>query len=151
MDGREFIVRSDHSSLQWLCSFWEPEGQIARWLQVIGEYTFKVEHREGKKHGNADGLSRQGPCKQCGKCDETVGSGEAFVQCPERLTTVTRRMVTQVRLLTLSPEWTPNQLSAWQQLDPDMLPVWQALKEGREPSAEEVSEWSTVSKRLMWE
>jgi hypothetical protein len=55
---------------------------------------------------------------------------------------VTRRMVTQVRLLTLSPEWTPNQLSAWQQLDPDMLPVWQALKEGREPSAEEVSEWS---------
>ncbi len=79
--GREFIVRSDHSSLQWLCSFWEPEEQIARWLQVIGEYTFKVEHREGKKHGNADGLSRQGPCKQCGKCEETVGSGEAFVQC----------------------------------------------------------------------
>jgi transposase InsO family protein len=149
--GREFIVRSDHSSLQWLCSFWEPEGQIARWLQVIGEYNFKVEHREGKKHGNADGLSRQGSCKQCGKCEETVGSGEAFVQCPERLTTVTRRMVTQVRLLTLSPEWTPNQLSAWQQLDPDMLPVWQALKEGREPSAEEVSEWSAVSKRLMWE
>jgi hypothetical protein len=32
-----------------------------------------------------------------------------------------------------------------------MLPVWQALKEGREPSAEEVSEWSAVSKRLMWE
>ena len=39
--GQEFVVRSDHASLQWLCSFWEPEGQIARWLQLIGEYTFK--------------------------------------------------------------------------------------------------------------
>ena len=28
--GQEIIVRSDHSSVQWLCSFWEPKGQIAR-------------------------------------------------------------------------------------------------------------------------
>ena len=84
--GQEFLVRTDHSSLQWLCSFWEPEGQIARWLQIIGEYRFKVQHREGKKHANADGLSRQGKCKQCGKdLPDVRPEARAPLSCPERL------------------------------------------------------------------
>ena len=43
--GTEFLVRSDHSSLQWIFNFWELEGQLAHWLQVIGEYKFRVIHR----------------------------------------------------------------------------------------------------------
>ena len=31
----------------------------------MSEYDFTVQHRAGKKHGNADSLSRL-PCKQCG-------------------------------------------------------------------------------------
>ncbi len=38
--GREFIVRSDHSSLRWLFSFKEPQGQLARWLEYVSQYTF---------------------------------------------------------------------------------------------------------------
>jgi hypothetical protein len=113
--GREFLVRTDHSSLQWLCSFWEPEGQIARWLQKIGEYQFKVQHREGKRHGNADGLSRQDLCKQCRKLIDSIEATEPVVNCPER--TAARRLVTNVRAITLTSEWTPNQLAAWQEND----------------------------------
>ena len=29
--GRKFVLRTDHSALQWLHSFKEPEGQVARW------------------------------------------------------------------------------------------------------------------------
>lgn len=42
---------------------------MARWIQELGTYEFKVIHRPGKRHGNADGLSR-GPCKQCGRMDQ---------------------------------------------------------------------------------
>ena len=59
--GRRFTAWTDHGALQWLCLFKEPEGQVARWLEYLAEYNFTVEHRPGKKHGNADPLSRH-PC-----------------------------------------------------------------------------------------
>ena len=30
--GRHFLIRSDNSSLRWLVSFKNPEGQIMRWI-----------------------------------------------------------------------------------------------------------------------
>ena len=62
--GRCFVIRTDHNSLQWLKSFKDPQGQ-ARWLDILAEYDFRIQHRPGAKHGNADALSRL-PCKQCG-------------------------------------------------------------------------------------
>eukprot|EP00731_Ephydatia_muelleri_P006029 Em0003g277a len=56
--GRRFTVRTDHSSLQWIQNFKEPEGQLARWLEQLQEYDFKVIHRKGRNHNNADALSR---------------------------------------------------------------------------------------------
>ncbi len=49
--------------------FKEPEGQVARWLEVLAPYQMEIEHRKGRLHGNADGLSRI-PCRQCGMSDE---------------------------------------------------------------------------------
>lgn len=67
--GRKFLVRTDHSSLRWLLRFKDPEGQLARWLEVILPYDMEIEHRAGRLHGNADGLSRV-PCTQCGYFDD---------------------------------------------------------------------------------
>jgi transposase InsO family protein len=47
----------------------EPVGQQARWLELLEEYDFEIEHRPGKKHANADALSRR-PCRQCNVEDE---------------------------------------------------------------------------------
>ena len=69
--GRKVLVRTDHASLQWLLNFKNPEGQTARWLEQIAEYDLIIQHRPGKKHGNADGLSRP-RCKQCGREDEGI-------------------------------------------------------------------------------
>lgn len=66
--GREFLLRTDHGSLVWLHKMKEPEGQMARWLEKLGPYTFKIQHRSGKQHGNADAMSRipcDSTCKQC--------------------------------------------------------------------------------------
>ena len=38
---------------------------MARYLLVLDTYDFEIEHRAGKRHGNADAMSR-GPCKQFG-------------------------------------------------------------------------------------
>ena len=67
--GKEFLVRTDHSSLRWLMQFKNPEGQFARWIDVLSIYNFKVQHRPGRLHANADAMSRL-PCKQCGYNDK---------------------------------------------------------------------------------
>ena len=59
--GRKFTVRTDHASLQWLLSFKNLEGQLARWLQKLQSYDFCIAYRAGKIHQNADALSRR-PC-----------------------------------------------------------------------------------------
>jgi hypothetical protein len=52
-------VRSDHGALSWLLNFKNPEGQLARWFEVLASYDFRIEHRAGRSHNNADALSRQ--------------------------------------------------------------------------------------------
>ena len=39
---------------------------MARWLERLQEFDFAIVHRPGKKHQNADALSRL-PCQQCGR------------------------------------------------------------------------------------
>ena len=55
---RPFLLRTDHLSLKYLESMTAPTGMIQRWLHTLAQYTFSIVHRAGKKHGNADGLSR---------------------------------------------------------------------------------------------
>ncbi|KRY27736.1 Retrovirus-related Pol polyprotein from transposon [Trichinella spiralis] len=68
--GRKFTARADHNSLKWLRNFREPEGQVARWLEKLAEFDFEVVHRPGKKHQNADALSRRA-CRECGSGDSS--------------------------------------------------------------------------------
>ena len=62
--GKRFLARTDHKALKWLFSIKDPEGQTARWVTQLSEYDFSIEHREGKRHRNADGMSRI-PCHKC--------------------------------------------------------------------------------------
>jgi len=59
--GQSFKIRTGHAPLTWLRHTPDPVGQQARWLEIMEEYDFQVEHRPGVKHGNADALSRR-PC-----------------------------------------------------------------------------------------
>ena len=80
--GTEFVVRTDHASLRWLFRH-NADGQTFRMLQTLQEYNFKVVHRSGEKHGNANGLSHMSsdePKWLPGEKEELMGS------CPEPLT-----------------------------------------------------------------
>jgi len=59
--GRHIIIRIciDYAALSWLRHTPEPMPQMPRWLTLIEQFDYEVAHRLGKKHGNADGLSRR--------------------------------------------------------------------------------------------
>ena len=73
--GQRVKVRTDHGSLRWLFIFKNPEGQLARWLEFLSNFDLDLEYRPGKRHQNADGLSRR-PCKQCGRWDGLLAKEE---------------------------------------------------------------------------
>src|SRR5208282_3755783 len=56
--GVRFRIRTDHAALLLLRRIPEPVGQQARWLEMMEEFVFFVEHRPGRFHSNADALSR---------------------------------------------------------------------------------------------
>ncbi|BHF69809.1 hypothetical protein SprV_0301285600 [Sparganum proliferum] len=56
--AKHFIVRTDHQALKWLRNFKDAEGQVARWRELLEEFDFQVQYRPGKRHNNADTLSR---------------------------------------------------------------------------------------------
>ena len=56
--GQKFLLRTDHS-LGWIFEFKDPRGQVARWLEILAQYDFEIQHRPGNKHSNADSLSRR--------------------------------------------------------------------------------------------
>ena len=45
--GRKFVLRTDLASLRWLRSFKHPEGQVARWLEILDTYDLNLVHRPG--------------------------------------------------------------------------------------------------------
>jgi len=58
LTGRHFAIRTDRVALSWLRRTLKPMPQLARWLTLIEEFDYEVIHRDGKRHQNADGLSR---------------------------------------------------------------------------------------------
>ena len=59
--GREFTLRTDHSSLIWVESFVAKASEaLCRWLFYLEPFRpyMKIIHRPGPKHGNADAMSR---------------------------------------------------------------------------------------------
>ena len=57
--GKKFLVRTDYAALSWLETTKNLGGHMTRWLERIMEFMpYEIEHRQGKLHSNADGLSR---------------------------------------------------------------------------------------------
>jgi hypothetical protein len=90
--GKPFVIRTDHSSLQWLRRTPEPMAQQARWLAFIEQFQYTIEHRPGNRHANADSLSRI-PCKQCSHCDDKSQDTKAKTLDDEDVSITVRAIV----------------------------------------------------------
>ena len=56
--GQKFKLYSDHRPLVWMRQLVNPSPKIARWILQLEEYDFEIIYKQGKSHGNADGMSR---------------------------------------------------------------------------------------------
>jgi hypothetical protein len=122
---RRFLLRVDHASLQWVHTMETPTGMVRRWLDTLANFDFDVQHRPGKKHGNADALSRAnhlGPPDSSVDMDEQIGSLEE------------------------EPAWTKKFLEQQQDEDPDIKFIRAWVRLGAKPDAYSVGGTSRIGK-----
>jgi hypothetical protein len=56
--GSKFLVNTDHQALIHIHRTKKNHPRLQRWLLELQNYDFQIKYKEGKKHTNADGLSR---------------------------------------------------------------------------------------------
>ena len=139
--GRKFLVRTDHQALQWLLSFKEPQGQVARWLERLQEYEFEIKHRPGKFHNNADALSRR-PRRAHGDCPSC--------DVKAKLNVIGRTRQRENEDGQLAVGWSPQEIAEAQHRDPDVGNVLKRLeKDKSKPSPKELQNMSQMC-RAIW-
>jgi len=58
LEGRHFIVHTDHSALTSLMTLHEPKGRLARWQCFLLSYNIEINNRKGTALKDADAISR---------------------------------------------------------------------------------------------
>ena len=176
--GRRFIVRTDHSSLTWLMRFKNAEGMLARWIEELSQYDMIIQHRPGKQHGNADGLSRipddycncyeaginvsSLPCGGCKFCTKVHNQWARFLEEVDDVIPLAVRTAS----LDISPEeilssefsideestWLPRYTSAElceaQQVDPELKQMFSWLEDKVTPTVPDLYLSSPAVKRF---
>jgi len=76
--GRKFFIRTDHAALSYLMTAKDLIGQQARWVDLLSEFDFTIQHRPGVSPTNADAFSRKIPCElggiDCRQCHKHIRS-----------------------------------------------------------------------------
>ena len=135
------ILRTDHHSLKWLRTFKKPEGILARWIETLAEFEITIQHRPGRIHSNADGLSRQN-CKQCwGRVTK-----EPWVDELQRADECTDPL--GVHTLQLLPELSDDVVSDLQLADPVLSVVRSWFDLAYEPTIDDLRQLPPEGRKL---
>ena len=151
--GHHWLLRTDNAALSWLRKHRDPVGQNARWIELLEEYDYEVQHRPGVRHANADALSRipcppRTPCTACKPTSEVV---ECNAVRP--VSAVSQALLEESAGETSFPGlWTPESLVDEQKSDPEIKWIYAAMEESPEqPSSREVMLWPREAKMLWYQ
>ena len=144
----------------WLQNFKHPKPQEARWVEYLQQFDMKIEHRLGRLHANADGLSRR-PWPEDPLVDKLEETDISRV--PLIVGTITKDQATSSVEDTQSEPsqtplpWSNDHLRMEQSKDKHLNAVLQWLKAGRRPPEQEMegadrhmwSLWSQYNRLLL--
>jgi len=139
--GTQVILRTDHHSLKWLCTFKRPEGILARWMETLAEFHYTVQHRPGRLHSNADAVSRPF-CKQCHNKPTHI----PWIDELERADSITAPW--SVTALEIQPEMSHEEIQQMQDDDPALGPVKNMIAVGDAPTRDELRKLPLEARRL---
>ena len=163
--GSKCTVRTDHGALTWLLKFKNPEGQLARWLEVLSTYDLTITFRAGKTHNNADAMSRI-PCNSCSYCSKKEADDTSRAQTKAVSSEPVRKMILRsdthsddnVEPNSQSQNWleakSPEALRVGQMNDPEIKLVIQWLESSQtRPAWDDISHLGLISKHYwsQWE
>jgi len=139
--GAPFILRTDHSALQWLKSFKCLKGKLARWLQTLAANKFVVEHSRGVDNP-ADALSRR-PNRPCSPDCKTCCRMELKEETPcQSVHKVLWTKIMPTRGLS------SDRIRRDQRLDPDIMPIISGLIFNLRPKRQEIVGNGLVTRSL---
>jgi RNase H-like domain found in reverse transcriptase len=61
LEGKHFVIRTDHNSLRWVLNLADAQGRLSRWRLRLLDFDFEVQYAPDKEHNGADTLSRLRP------------------------------------------------------------------------------------------
>ena len=133
--GQKVLLRTDNAAVSWMKNLKTPTGQMARWIQELGTYDLEIVHRQGRKHSNADALSRK-PCKVCKRYAEQDGAldqptNETIDEEPLYVCAVTRSQTIPRKIPELLEGWDSTVIIQNQTDDEDIGPIFKVLLEDK--------------------
>ena len=130
--------------------------QLARWLTFIEEFDYEIIHRDGKRHTNADGLSRRpDPLNECPSelrdgragpevedpCITSINQTDSPVQVRENLTDGTDKE-------NIPSAW--SDMAEWQRDDPEFGRIVQLRLQSAEKPPLSAVEGETEHAKRLW-
>jgi len=144
--GAPFILRTDHSALQWLKSFKNLKGRLARWVEELAAYRYVTEHKRGVEIPHVDAFSRipNRPCNpNCNSCSKLE---------LKELDSPTESLVMLYWTKIMPNDGiTPKEMWQDQREDQDLLPITLALEKipAERPLFQEIARHSHKT-RALW-
>ena len=164
---RHVLIRTDHASLRYIKTQGNPDDQSLRWILYLENTKYHIEIRQGKKHCNADALSRL-PMEPChlNKCvckevddleatgdyqDDYLFDGAKDSRVVARFDGEGRRQDNaQVYALQVLKAWDPAELADEQQQDVDISLIYAAKASGDDkPHGADVAPLSEAAKTYL--
>ena len=152
----EFDVYTDNNPLTYVMSSAKLNATGLRWVAELSYYRFRIHYKPGKKHGDADGLSRFPMDLDAFEkdCTENFNLSDLSSILAVRLNAEPPLAFVDVSLLQHKndselTQITKEELREYQLSDEVVGPVYKCVLESRKPSKEELKQWSRKSKVML--
>jgi hypothetical protein len=152
--SKPFTIRTDHAPLITLQKNPNPSSQMLRWIDLLQEFEFKIIHRPGNRHQNADGLLRSQPLsQQCNVTEEeykAADTSEKIQDLHPMEDTVPSKYVRHIRQRHHNSAQLPDDIAKLQAEDPDIAPIYAAMQQSvQQPEMEDFTGSSDVTKTYL--